>query len=189
MQVFSRKSCILSEMEYNKYNYRFTVMKYRKVQYNLGHSVFCGGSDVFSEVNSLIFLLIFLIYFLICVAVCRKKAGLYDCRDAGLALVKGLLFCGVAAMLLTVITIYIWFLVLILMAIVIKYVCGLAIQKSKKTAVIILLLVWMVLVGAAGLQLMWNMQSEEEDDALEVQEPEDSTMLNSDTNSVVQCRK
>lgn len=144
---------------------------------------------MFSEVNSLIFLLIFLIYFLICVAVCRRKAGLYDCRDAGLALVKGLLFCGVAAMLLTVITIYIWFLVLILMAIVIKYVCGLAIQKSKKTAVIVLLLVWMALVGAAGLQLMWNMQSEEEDDALEVQEPEDSTMLNGGINSVVQCRK
>ena len=45
---------------------------------------------MFSEVNSLIFLLIFLVYFLISVAVCRRKTGLYDCRDAGLALVKGL---------------------------------------------------------------------------------------------------
>ena len=98
-------------------------MKCRKAQYNLGHSVLYGGKAMFSEVNSLIFLLIFLVYFLICVAVCRRKTGLYDCRDAGMELVKGLLFCGVTAMLLAVITIYLWFLVLILMAIVIKHVC------------------------------------------------------------------
>ncbi len=164
-------------------------MKCRKAQYNLGHSVLDGGKAMFSEVNSLIFLLIFLVYFLICVAVCRRKTGLYDCRDAGMELVKGLLFCGVTAMLLAVITIYLWFLVLILMVIVIKYVCCLNIQKCKKTAVTVLLLLWMALVGAAGLQLMWNMESEEEDDdALEIQEPEDSTMLNGEITGAVQYR-
>ena len=144
-------------------------MKCRKAQYNLGHSVLYGGKAMFSEVNSLIFLLIFLVYFLICVAVCRRKTGLYDCRDAGMELVKGL--------------------VLILMAIVIKYVCCLNIQKCKKTTVTVLLLLWMALVGAAGLQLMWNMESEEEDDdALEIQEPEDSTMLNGEITGAVQYR-
>ena len=136
---------------------------------------------MFSEVNSLIFLLIFLVYFLISVAVCRRKTGLYDCRDAGLALVKGLLFCMVTAMLLTVITIYLWFLVLLLTAIVIKYVWGLSLTKSKKIMITVLLALWMALVGTAGLQLMWNMECEEEDDdALESQEQEESIMLNGD---------
>lgn len=36
---------------------------------------------------------------------------------------------------------------------------------------------------------MWNMESEEEDDdALEIQEPEDSTMLNGEITGAVQYR-
>lgn len=64
---------------------------------------------MFAEVNSLIFLLIFLVYFLICTAVYRRKSGLYDCREIRLVQVKWFLFCTVAAMLLTVLTIYLWF--------------------------------------------------------------------------------
>ena len=145
---------------------------------------------MFAEVNCLIFLLIFLVYFLICIAVCRRKAGLYACQAAGLLLAKYLLFCGVAAMLLTVVTIYLWFLVLILMAIVIKYVWELSIQKGRKITIIVVLVLWMLLVGTAGLQLLFSMESEEQEDgALEVQEPEDSILLNGSVKSVVWYQK
>lgn len=67
------------------------------------------------------------------------------------------------------------------MAVAIRYVWGSGLSKSKKTVLTVLLLLWMGLVGTAGLQLTWNMESEEDDDdAWEVQEPEDSIMLNGD---------
>ena len=145
---------------------------------------------MFAKVNCLIFLLIFLVYFLICIAVCRRKTGLYACQAVGLLLAKYLLFCGVTAMLLTVVTIYLWFLVLILMAIVIKYVWELSIQKGRKTMIIVVLILWTVLVGTAGLQLLCSMESEEESgDALEIQEPEDSILLNGSIKSVVWYQK
>lgn len=135
---------------------------------------------MFAEVNSLIFLLIFLVYVLLCANICHRRFGLYDCQNICQVLVKWILFCIVTAMLLTVVTIYLWFMVLVLTVLAIKYIWGLMISKNRKITVTIILLLWMALVGTAGLQLKCSMDNEEEDDndALEVEETEDSIMLN-----------
>lgn len=136
---------------------------------------------MFAQVNSLLFLLIFLVYVWICAAFFQRRMSRNRQEEGWLPSVKCLCFCFVAAMLLTVLTIYLWFLVLILTAVVLKYVCGFCMPKGKKAAVIAVLVLWMLVVGTAGFQLMQSTGDEEEDDASDfqdVQETEDSIMLN-----------
>lgn len=137
---------------------------------------------MFAQINILLFLLIFLVYVWVCAALFQRRMNQNGQEDNGLLSVKCLLFCTVVAMLLTVLTIYLWFLVLILTAVVLKYVWGFCMPRGKKAVVVAILVLWMAVVGAAGFQLMQNMDSdEEEDDASDFQdfeETEDSIMMN-----------
>lgn len=137
---------------------------------------------MFAQINILLFLLIFLVYVWVCAALFQRRMNQNGQEENGLLSVKCLLFCTVVAMLLTVLTIYLWFLVLILTAVVLKYVWGFCMPRGKKAVVVAILVLWMAVVGAAGFQLMQNMDSdEEEDDASDFQdfeETEDSIMMN-----------
>ena len=91
---------------------------------------------MFSGVNNLVFLLIFLVYVNLCMAVCHKTAR--SCPDKGTgweALWKGFLY-SLAALILTVLTIYLWYIAVLLLLLLIRYISGQCISKGTKCLLI-----------------------------------------------------
>ena len=68
---------------------------------------------MFSEVNSLLFLLIFLAYGAVCLIVCQRFAAPLKCccRES----LQKLFLCGLIALVLTVVTIYLWYVAVLLL--------------------------------------------------------------------------
>lgn len=122
---------------------------------------------MFSEVNSLVFLLIFLVYVNLCMAVCRRMAsGCPDKDTAWEALWKGFLY-SLAALILTVLTIYLWYIAILLLVLAITYISRQCLSKGTKCILIAGIIAFIVLIAAAGIQLRMSMDADddEEEDA------------------------
>lgn len=120
---------------------------------------------MFSGVNNLVFLLIFLIYLNLCMAVCHRSA--HACSDKGTGwevLWKGFLY-SLAALVLTVLTIYLWYIAVIILLLLIRYISARCMPKGTKYILIAGIIAFMVLVIIAGVQFRLSMCEDDDEDA------------------------
>lgn len=118
---------------------------------------------MFAEVNSLVFLLIFLINMVLCILICSKYGVSCCSRSSGFDTAKKLFLCGLAAIILTVLAIDLWYIALLLLAVAAKYLLDRCVSKGVKCVIAVGMAIWMVLIAAAGIQLMCNENAEEDD--------------------------
>ncbi len=123
---------------------------------------------MFSEVNSLVFLLIFLAYAAACLMICCRVSVPLCTRAAGWESLQRLLLCGLAALLLTVATIYLWYVAILLLVVAAKYLCDRCPSKRGKVLIMVSIALFMTLVAAAGIPFMLSQceEDEDEDDAV-----------------------
>lgn len=117
---------------------------------------------MFSEVNCLLFLLIFLVYLAVCLIVYRRLAA--PCAVCRWESLQKLLLCGLAALMLTVITIYLWYVAVLLLVVAARYLCDRCPSQSGKCAVMAGIVLLIILVTAAGLPFMLCRHADDEDD-------------------------
>lgn len=135
---------------------------------------------MFSGVNNLVFLLIFLVYVNLCMAVCHRSARF--CPDKGTiweALWKGFLY-SLAALILTVLTIYLWYLAVPVLLLAIVYISRQCMPKGTKCILIAGIAAFMVLVIIAGIQFRISLCEDDDDDDARVEEFLDSSILGED---------
>lgn len=123
---------------------------------------------MFSEVNSLLFLLIFLICGALCLVLYQRLAA--PCAGCRWESLQKILLCGLAALMLTVITIYLWYVVVLLLVVAARYLCDRCPSNSGKCAVMAGIVLLIVLVTAAGLPFMLCRHADDEDDDAVLQE-------------------
>lgn len=122
---------------------------------------------MFSEINSLVFLLIFLVYAIIGTVICQRVMTPFCAVRDSREILKKIFLCGLGALMLTVITICLWYAVIIALLILIKYLYGRCTSKGTRRVMIAGFAAFMALVAAAGIQLMLNRCAEGEEDALQ----------------------
>lgn len=118
---------------------------------------------VFLEVNGWILLSLFLVYLLGCIVACQRMLGWYDTGCAKGSMLWKLLFCGMIAVILMVLTVYLWFLVVALLMILTRQLCRKYSSDRMKLLITTGMTVFMILVAVAGLQVMLDTDEEEED--------------------------
>lgn len=123
---------------------------------------------MFSEVNSLVFLLIFLSCMAGCLMVYHRVAAPCPDRDMGWEIIQKLLLCGLLALLLTVLVIYLWYLAVIALLLAAKYLCDRCMSKKIKCVLLAGTLILSLLIATAGIQLMVSRNAEdcEDEDAV-----------------------
>lgn len=123
---------------------------------------------MFSEVNSLLFLLIFLAYGAVCLIVCQRFAAPLKCccRES----LQKLFLCGLIALVLTVVTIYLWYVAVLLLVMAARHLCDKCPSNAGKCAVMAGIVLLIVLVTAAGLPFMLSRHADDEEDDAVVEE-------------------
>ena len=123
---------------------------------------------MFSEVNSLVFLLIFLAYGAACLIICCRISAPCCTGAAGWEPLQRLFLCGLVALMLTVATIYLWYVAILLLVVAAKYLCDRCPSKRGKCLIMVSIALMMALVAAAGIPLMLSQceEDEDEDDAV-----------------------
>ncbi len=119
---------------------------------------------MFSEVNCLVFLSIFFVYAVLCMSIYRRIATYCVRRSEGWEILKRTFLCGIIALLLTVITIYLWFVAILFMVIATKYLRDRCESRTMKFIITAGMVGLMALVTVAGIQLMQAQEEEEDDD-------------------------
>ncbi len=119
---------------------------------------------MFSEVNCLVFLSIFLVYGILCMSIYRRAAAYCVRQSEGWEILKRTFLCGITALLLTVITIYLWFAVILFMVIATKYLRDRCESTATKFIITVGMVGLMTLVAVAGIQLMQAQEAEEEEE-------------------------
>lgn len=118
---------------------------------------------VFLEVNSLILLAIFLVYAVGCLVVCQRMFGLCGSGCKVGAFVWKILFCGIAALVLMVLTVYLWFGVVLFLMILTRQLCKRYHSDMMRILVTTAMTILMILVAVAGLQMMLCTEDDEDD--------------------------
>lgn len=119
---------------------------------------------VFLEVNSLILLAIFLVYAVGCLVLCQRMFGLYGSGCGIGAFVWRILFCGIAALVLMVLTVYFWFGVVLFLMILTRQLCKRYHSDMMRILVTTAMTILMILVAVAGLQMMLCTEDNEDDE-------------------------
>ncbi len=119
---------------------------------------------VFLEVNSLILLAIFLVYAVGCLVACQRMFGLCGSGCGIGAFVWRILFCGIAALVLMVLTVYLWFGVVLFLMILTRQLCKKYHSDMMRILVTTAMTILMILVAVAGLQMMLCTEDDEDDE-------------------------
>ncbi len=119
---------------------------------------------VFLEVNRLILLAIFLVYVVGCLILCQRMFGLCSSGCGMGTFVWRILFCGIAALILMVLTVYLWFGVVLFLMIVTRQLCRRYHSDMMRILVTTVMTILMILVAVAGLQMMLCTEDDEDDD-------------------------
>lgn len=119
---------------------------------------------MFSDVNSLIFLLIFLSFLAVCLMVYHRISVPCTGNEAGWEILKKLLLCGLAALLLTVAAIFLWYLTVLILLAAAKYLWDRCVSRKTKWILMTVLVTLAVLVAVAGIQLMISRNADDDGD-------------------------
>ncbi len=117
---------------------------------------------VFLEVNIWILLSIFLVYVVGCTIAAHRILGFCYAGCGNRSTLWKILLCIVAALILTVLTIYLWFLVVFLLMVVTRQLCRKYTSDRIKILITTGMTILMILIAVAGLQVM--LRSEEDDE-------------------------
>lgn len=135
---------------------------------------------MFSEVNCLLFLLIFLVYGVVCLIIYHRISAPCSTGSMGWESLQKLLLCALAALMLTVATIYLWYVAVLLLVVAAKYLCDRCPSTGGKCAVMAGVVLLIVLVTAAGLPLMLSQNAEDEEDDAVVEEVTENGMASTE---------
>lgn len=120
---------------------------------------------VFLEVSSWILLSIFLVYLVGCMIVTHRVLGLYACDSKrGSALWK-ILLCIVVALILTVLTVYLWFVFVFALMVITRQLCRRYTSDKIKILITTGMTILMILIAVAGLQMMLGGDEEDDEDS------------------------
>lgn len=120
---------------------------------------------VFLEVSSWILLSIFLVYLVGCMIVMQRMLGFYTCDSKRGSVLWKILLCIVVALILTVLTVYLWFVFVFALMVVTRQLCRRYTSDKIKILITTGMTILMILIAVAGLQMMLGGDEEDDEDS------------------------